>query len=170
MAATAGQNGLCKCMWCVEPRKMVTCSKYRPPPQRWDSLKMCEFLSSPAYPSHNSPCPPVSLYSTPHPPFIRLSQPKLQSVNLVSSFSVHSFKNSSSPPAHAPLSAALWLFVWVLIYWFTESLSLCFSSAGNIFNTSDCNCSFGKNSNFWSFHGAFPVVIITSPFILLFII
>lgn len=37
-------------------------------------------------------CLPVSLYSIPYPPFIPLSQPKLQCVSPVSSFSVHSFK------------------------------------------------------------------------------
>lgn len=64
---------------------------------------MCFVFTSSSFPHTTALCLPVSLYSIPYPPFIPLSQPKLQCVSPVSSFSVHSFK-VRSPPHHSPRS------------------------------------------------------------------
>lgn len=66
-------------------------------------------FNSLSFPHITALCLPVSLYSIPYPPFIPRSQPKLQCVSPVSSFSVHFFKaRSLFSPLLAPLSKPHW--------------------------------------------------------------
>lgn len=103
---------------------------------------MCVFVfTSSSFPHITALCLPVSLYSIPYPPFIPLSQPKLQCVSPVSSFSVHSFKVRSFffffSLSRSPLSATLRPFARALIWYQpTENLSLWINIAGDTFNIS----------------------------------
>lgn len=62
-------------------------------PQSQNAFSLFTPLS---HPHTTTLCLPASLYSIPYPPFIPLSQPKLQCVRPVSSFSAHTFKVRSS--------------------------------------------------------------------------
>lgn len=92
---------------------------------------VCAFALT-SFPHITALCLPVSLYSIPYPPFIPLSQPKLQCVSPVSSFSVHSFKVRFYfffLPFSLSLAPSLWAtprpFAWVLIWYERrENLSL----------------------------------------------
>lgn len=96
-------------------------------------------FNSLSFPHITALCLPVSLYSIPYPPFIPRSQPKLQCVSPVSSFSVHFFKARSLffPSSCSPLQATLKPFEQALIWSRpTEKLSFWINIADDTFNIS----------------------------------